>query len=105
MANELHCDLELLPQHAAEHRDLAAQWLDWPGGAEAFLAAFRRTHGVVAEPVAQALEALQAVRIQLATDHAEMHHSVGDAIQASFDSFRLTEISNQHKLSAPVQEL
>jgi hypothetical protein len=105
MADRVDCELGRLPQHAAEHQDFAEQWLSWLEGGEAFLTAFRRTHGVVAEPIAQALESLQARRVQFSADQADKHRSVSDAITESLHGFRATEAGNQHRLAQPVQEL
>lgn len=105
MADHLEYDPGRMPLHAAEHHDVAQKWQRWPEGGDAFLESFRRTHGAVAEPIAQALETLQARRVEYGAGQADAHRSVGDAITASLASFTARDERNARRLSAPVQEL
>lgn len=105
MTDQLEYDPSRMPVHAAEHHDVAQKWLRWPQGGESFLESFRRTHGAVAEPIAAALETLQARRVEFGAGQADAHRSVGDAITASLEAFNAREASNQRRLAAPVQEL
>lgn len=105
MSEQLQVDLGRLPQHAADHQAIAGQWRDWPAGGESFLASFRQTHGVVAEPIARVLEAYQQQRVQFSGDQADMHQSVSDAITASLGAYRTREGDSSSRLTAPVQDL
>lgn len=105
MSDKLDVDLGRLPQHAADHTDIAARWQDWATGSESFLAAFRRTHGVVAEPIAAVLEQYQQRRTRFSAHQATTHQSVSDAITTSLNSFQTAEANNSRNLTAPVAGL
>ena len=105
MSDQMHVDLARLPGHAADHRAIAGQWQQWPMGSEGFLAEFRRTHGVVAEPLALALEEYQLARTQFAASHSDAHHHVSDAIVASSGSYRTQEGQSSHSLTDTVRDL
>ncbi|WP_102144357.1 type VII secretion target [Mycobacterium hubeiense] len=105
MSDQLDVDLGRLPQHATDHQAIAAKWLEWPAGGESFLAAFRRTHGVVAEPVARVLEQYQQRRVQFGGAQADMNKTVSDAITTSLGTFRTMEADSSRRLTAPVQDL
>mgnify|MGYP001554094191 CR=1 FL=1 len=105
MSDQMDVDLGRLPQHAAEHQSIAAAWQEWPAVGESFLAALRRSHGVVAEPVAQVLEQYQQRRTTFAGDQADINQGVSDAITTSLGSFRTREADSSRALNAPVQGL
>jgi hypothetical protein len=105
MSDQMQVDLGRLPQHAADHQAIAAQWQQWPAGGDIFLASLRQTHGVVAEPVARVLEEYQQRRVQFGGDQADMHQSVSDAITTSLGAFRAREANSSSQLTAPVQDL
>lgn len=105
MADNLHVDLGRLPLHAAEHQGFAANWQTWHEGGEEFVASLRQTHGIVAEPLARFMEALQRQRRQFGTDQSDAHQSVSDAITQSLAGFRETEANNTGNITRAVRGL
>lgn len=105
MSNQMDVDPGRLGQHAAEHQSIAAAWKEWSGGAEAFLASLRLTHGPVAEPVIRVLEQYQQRRARFAGDQSEMNQGVADALTENLVDYQNRETASSKALTAPVQGL
>lgn len=105
MSNEVQVDLGRLAQHALAHQEVAGQWSSWIEGPEGFVETVRRTHGLVAEPVVQALERLNEARRRYGNGQGTRHSDVSGAFITALNAYADQEEAGSAELRAAVRNI